>query len=265
MILTHDVDAPFKYYGIKGGTKDLLNDILKKKSLKQFYKHISDKLKTHLRLADDPYDTFDYFMSLSGEFNVRSYFFFMVRGKSKFDAKYKLNSKRLKRIFESIKRRGHNTGIHPSYDAFNDKNLFAREKKILEKHIGKVKCGREHFLRFEMPTTWQIWEDNEMKWDSTLGYAEKNGFRCGVCNEYSVFNNLTRKKLKLKEKPLIVMDTTYLMYDSYKSEAEVEQDFRSLTAKVKKYNGELVVLWHNSNVEYPIIWNIFDRVLRDLF
>ena len=45
-----------------------------------------------------------------------------------------------------------------------------------------------------------------MEWESSLGFPEKEGFRCGTCFEYSVFNIHKRKKLILKEKPLIVMD-----------------------------------------------------------
>lgn len=45
-----------------------------------------------------------------------------------------------------------------------------------------------------------------MEWDSTLSYADKEGFRCGVCYSFSVFNFLQRKKLMLKERLLIVVE-----------------------------------------------------------
>ena len=54
-----------------------------------------------------------------------------------------------------------------------------------------------------------------MKVDGTCGYADKEGFKCGTGDEFSVFNILTRKKLKLKERPLIVMDSGLFEYNNY--------------------------------------------------
>ncbi len=106
-------------------------------------------------------------------------------------------------------------GFHLSYNAYNDQKQWKEEfNKLSSKISQNVKIGRQHFLRFEVPTTWQIWEDNNMKWDSTLSYADKEGFRCGASYEYSVFNILTRKKLKLKEMPLEVMEVTMVGYQN---------------------------------------------------
>ena len=120
------------------------------------------------------------------------------------------------------------------------------------------------FLRFEVPTTWQIWEDNGMKWDSTLSYPEKEGFRCGTCYEYSVFNILSRKKLKLKEMPLTVMEVTMVGYQNLVP-GIMEKKIIKLIDKVKKYNGKFVLLWHNSNFNDGL-WEkykiIYGKILR---
>jgi len=260
LLLTHDVDVLFKYYKLKNGIKEFTEDLFKKSDLKIFFKHLGSKVKTHLNIKKDPYDEYDFLMSLSESLNIRSYFFFMVKGNSKYDAEYRLSSGKFKSVVENIKQRGHNIGIHPSYNAYNDIKRFSAEKKELEKEIGRVVYGREHFLRFEVPVTWQIWEDNSMVWDSTMGYAEKSGFRCGVCYEYSVFNILTREKLKLKEMPLLVMDGTYITYDIKGNENEIELDVKTLIKKAKKYKGNFVTLWHNSIKENISVWNVFKRV-----
>ncbi len=94
-----------------------------------------------------------------------------------------------------------------------------------------------------MPTTWQIWEDNGMEVDSTCGYADKEGFRCGTGDEFSVFNILSREKLKLKERPLVVMDCSLFDYNTYSySEAKVKID------SMKKNTNNFTMLWHNSYV-----------------
>ena len=90
------------------------------------------------------------------------------------------------------------------------------------------------------------------------------GFRCGICYEYSVFNILTRKKLKLKEKPLIVMEGSFTTYQSNIQPEEMEEKIKLLIEQVKKYNGEFVFLWHNSSFNTPL-WkkyqNIYGRIL----
>lgn len=89
-------------------------------------------------------------------------------------------------------------------------------QELLAIYPQDIKIGKQHCLRFEVPTTWQIWENHDMNYDSTLSFADKEGFRCGTYYGYSVFNILTKKRLKLKEYPLIVMDSSFINYQSVK-------------------------------------------------
>ncbi len=104
-----------------------------------------------------------------------------------------------------------------------------------------------------------------LNWDSTCSYADKEGFRCGVCYEYSVFNILTRKKLNLKEKPLIVMEGSFATYQPNIKPEKMLEKIRQLIDKVKKYNGEFVFLWHNSSFntnEWERYQKIYDKVTK---
>ncbi len=103
-----------------------------------------------------------------------------------------------------------------------------------------------------------------MKWDSTCSYADKEGFRCGICYEFSVFNILTRKKLQLKEKPLIVMECSVIediyMGLGYSEKAfEVMQDLKQ---KCFKYNGNFSLLWHNSHFKTGDDKKMFEEVVQ---
>jgi hypothetical protein len=101
-----------------------------------------------------------------------------------------------------------------------------------------------------------------MEWESTLTYPEKEGFRCGTCYEYSVFNILTRKKLKLKEIPLEVMEATMMGYQNLTPKI-MEKRIIKLIDKVKKYNGKFVLLWHNSSF-YGDLWTGYQGVYRKI-
>jgi hypothetical protein len=266
LMLSHDVDFPLKYPNLTSNIKEIAGDIIKRKDLRLALDNLSQKLKVHFLHGQDPFDTFDYLMDLSERAGVKSYFFFMGEGITKFDNMYESGDDFTKNLIIKIKKRGHFIGIHPTYNAYNDEAQFRKEKNELEKNLDtKITFGREHYLRFEVPTTWQIWEDNGMKWDSTLSFADKEGFRCGVCYAYSVFNILTRKQLNLKERPLIVMEGSFTTYQPDINPTDMENKIKYLIDKVKKYNGDFVFLWHNSSFNTNV-WkkyqNIYERVLR---
>ncbi len=259
-VLTHDVDVGYKYSSILSGTREIVGDIIKRKNPILAIKNFSNKILTHLKLKKDPFDTYDYLMDISEKIGVKSYFFLHSSSSAKQDVN---NDKFLKQVVKKIKKRGHFLGYHPSYNAYNDFELFIKDKERIENIIGeKLTVGRQHYLRFEVPTTWQIWEDAKMKWDSTLSYADKEGFRCGVCYEYSVFNIITRKKLNLKEKPLIVMEGSFTTYQPNITPQEMEYKIKYLIDKVKKYNGEFVFLWHNSS--FGGSWKKFKYIYEEV-
>lgn len=73
-----------------------------------------------------------------------------------------------------------------------------------------------------------------------------------------MFNILTRKKLKLKEKPLIVMDGSLLTQEK-KTAPLMKEKILELKQKVKKYNGEFVFLWHNIKE-----WREYNKVYEEV-
>lgn len=266
LLLTHDVDVPQMYRTLKSNFRELGVNILKQKSIKLMLQSLKKQIRVFFKLDKDPFDTFDYLMDVSEKVGVKSYFFFMGQGVTKFDNMYHSNDSFTKNLITKIKQRGHYIGIHPTYNSYNDSVQFTKEKQELEKSLDTtITFGRQHYLRFEVPTTWQIWEDNHMIWDSTLSYADKEGFRCGVCYEYSVFNITTRKKLNLKEKPLIVMEGSFTTYQPNIEAKEMENKINNLINKVKKYNGLFVFLWHNSSFN-SYYWEkyqyIYEKVLK---
>jgi hypothetical protein len=104
-------------------------------------------------------------------------------------------------------------------------------------------------LRWKAPTTWQLWADSGLDYDSTLTFPQRVGFRCGTCYEYPVFNATTRTKLRLIERPLIAMDVTLLdpNYMGLDHVAALEHIAR-LANQCRAYQGDFVLLWHNTQL-----------------
>jgi hypothetical protein len=111
-----------------------------------------------------------------------------------------------------------------------------------------VHGGRQHYLRFKVPDTWNFWNEAGLAYDATLTYPERPGFRCGVCYPYSAFDLHSSKRLKVQEKPTILMECS-LLDVPYMGLGPGEEAFNmidDLKEKCRKFNGEFVFLWHNN-------------------
>jgi hypothetical protein len=247
LILTHDVDEIMMWKNWRQLLRVVIGDVIKRKDMSLALERIAEYFLIKRGKIKDPFDTFDWLMDKSEAIGVKSRFYFMSGGVTNFDNRYKINDKRVIKLIEKIKKRGHIIGFHGSYNSYNDFEQFKKEKELLEKISNqKIVEGRQHYLRFEVPTTWQIWEDNKMKIDSTCGYADREGFRCGTGNEFSVFNILSRKKLKLKERPLIFMDDNRLKGERIYDKNILISNIEKLKQKNFKYNSCTTFLFHQN-------------------
>lgn len=256
-IPTHDVD----YIRPAVNLKLILADIIKRRSLKKCVQRIK-------YLFSNPYDTFDFLMDCSEKSNLKSRFYFMAAKstKKRKETNYYLRKAFFKNLIKKIKKNGHIIGFHPGYHTFKDVDLWEHELSDLKHNSNvSIKEGRQHVLRFSIPETLDIWDRNEMEIDSTLGYADQIGFRCGTGDAFTIFNLFTRKALNLKERPLIIMDATLKNYMSLTA----QESFTIITQYIniaKKYQMPLTVLFHNSSFTHD--WEgykeMYSKVLLSL-
>lgn len=250
--LSHDVDYPRLWWSWSQRLRTLWGSLSSRKNPGEavFW------LKNHVFRRQDPFDTFAELMRLSEKAGVVSHFNFMGERPKTSDAWYPLQHPDMKNLMQRITERGHKIGFHASYEAFrpSGQSGLAGAPWLLGMELASLRAispqpiesGRQHFLRFAAPHTWQQWNDaGGLLWDSTLGYPEQPGFRCGSCQAFPVFNFLTRQPLALREKPLIAMDVSLALYQKSSPEAGAAL-LEQLRAQVRKHGGEFVLLWHNS-------------------
>jgi len=263
--ITHDIDAIALYDKFINYAKGAVNDVIRRKSLILPFKTTQDYLNIKKGKQKDFYDNFDFLMEESEKIGQKSYFYFMAGKLGKKDVKYDIREVKVQNLIRNIIKRGHKIGLHGTYESYNNTKTFKEEKIELQNIYPQITEGRQHYLRFENPTTWQVWEDNSMINDSTMGFSTNGGFRVGTCYSYNVFNILTRKKLNLVEQPLIAMETA--IQKEYKTQTEVYNAFLKLKDITKKYNGNFVMLWHNSNFNIHT-WkgyeNIYPEIIKNL-
>lgn len=261
-VITHDIDQPIRLDSFKMFAKDFGKNLIRYKNV---YGALSNLMIYPLNKFTPKFDLancYDFLMNISDSIGTKSHFNFQSAVKTKFDWGYSINSKFLQNIFQKIRSRGHIIGYHPGFYTMDNSDLWKNDyEKLCLAADYKIKFGRQHYLRFKVPYTWQLWEDNGLEFDSSLGYSEKEGFRCGTCYEFSVYNFLTRKKLKLKEMPLIFMEVSLVYYQSVNNPKTFFKRFDQIVRKVRRYEGNFVFLWHNSAFDRSIYTKEFYKEL----
>ena len=255
--LSHDVDNPFELnpFSLKRWSRRLIGDIVVRRNPLLAASLAMNGCRAALKLPyQDRLDTFDWLMDQSEAIGVRSAFYFIC-GHSPSDPRYDVNQPAIRCLIRQILNRGHEVGLHPSYDTYLQPEKLTAEvmrlQKILaEEGVSETQLGgRQHYLRWKAPDTWQHWEDAGLAYDTSLTFADRAGFRCGSCYEYPVFNLKTRKALRLREYPLVVMECSLLsqVYMGL-SHKFAFLEISKLIHRCQLLNGDFNLLWHNDQL-----------------
>jgi len=261
LFLTHDVDQFYRYNNFFKYIRASVGDIILRHNPGLILRTTKDYIAVKLYNQLDNYDTFNLLMDISDEFDIKSHFYFIPAHKGEVDAEYDIYDNKVGEVINKILERGHIVGLHGSIRSNFNSDFFQEEAARLRSKALIINEGRQHYLRFENPYTWQTWNDNGFACDSTLGIEDDMGFRCGTCYEYTVFNILTRKKLKLKEFPLIAFEGTLKI--KYPDPQEFYNHCIKISQEVRRYNGTFVFLWHNNNINHPD-WEMYFQLYRDI-
>jgi len=184
-------------------------------------------------------------------------FYFITKKTSNRDDSFDFSSKEMVELLRYIHSRGHEIGLHPGYNCFDNKKNFKASANSLRKGLALAGIkqgiigGRMHYLRWDVLQTPQLWEAEGFNYDSTLSYADRAGFRCGTSKEFTMFDLVNRKPLALKQRPLINMECTIISsrYENLAYSGKAIQRFRHFKKLTRKYNGSYTILWHNSHFD----------------
>jgi len=270
LCITHDVDRPFAYYFLSPVEliRFLLGDFFVTHNLSLLLRNILKCQRVKMgRLDVDPFFTFKRIMDISEVNGLRSAFYFISsKGNYKYGGNYDIGHPKIRQLLHEINNRGHEIGFHANFCSYKSYERVKSELNIINKILAEekikqeVKGGRQHYLQWQAPITWQNWEVAGLEYDTSVGFSDHAGFRCGVCYEYPVFNLKTRQTLKLIERPLIVMDW-YL-----ESECGFENSLEKILVlknRCRKFRGDFVLLWHNNRfVNNDIFINFYNNILN---
>lgn len=258
-VVSHDVDKIFdtRDRSWPAVMRNVIGDVTKRRDVTIAAKRIYSKAVSGSGdYSNEPCSSFDFIMDCSEQYNIRSAFYFIAHQSSEgLDGDYTIDMPWVRYLLRHIHTRGHELGLHASYNSYNDPaqiaaELFALQAAADEENVNQnVWGGRQHYLRWAAGTTWQGWEDAGLAYDSTLTFPEAPGFRSGTCFEYPTFNLGSSSRLQLRERPLIVMETS-LFSEAYMnlSSSDALDAIIRLSATCRHFGGQFTMLWHNDNL-----------------
>jgi peptidoglycan/xylan/chitin deacetylase (PgdA/CDA1 family) len=253
--LTHDVDdiyPPLSHRVLSGLCS------LKKIDWSGFKKHLFWNMAEK---QTSPYINFQKIMELEKKYNAKSSFYFMTTLRDPRRFRYYIEdiADEVKLIAES----GWEVGLHGGFYSFHDIDAIKKEKRRLESVLGREVVGyRNHYLRFQVPDTWEILKKCGFKYDSTYGYTNMVGFRNGMCHPFRPYHMQRQQWMDIYELPLHVMESA--MFDFAKPN-EAWELIKQLLDKAEINKGVITVLWHNNVFSSPFRerWaEIYEKILQ---
>ena len=96
----------------------------------------------------------------------------------------------------------------------------------------------------------RCWSRPGSRYDTTLAFAEHEGFRCGCSFPFRPYSLAEERPLDLVELPLAVMDGT-LQEPHYRglAAADAERAAASVLARALRSGGAVSLLWHNNRFD----------------
>lgn len=259
-----DVDNAYAYLG-KGlvrnagaYAKDLLN---------LRFGEIADRTKAFLGVIQDPYETFEYQLSLQEKYGYQSIYFALFSKLGQFDRSLTMHSNRLQKYMKGINDFC-DVGIHPSYRSNEHISIIEEELHRLEDALNiDVTKSRQHFLKLSFPETYRNLIALEITDDYTMGFAAESGFRAGICTPFRFYDLEYETETPLTVHPFVFMDGTYIYYKKMSPEQawpEIEKYIKTY----RHYGGEFIPIWHNrifSEKEWEWRgWNhIFEKMIQE--
>ena len=240
-IISHDIDIPYFF----GKIRSVLSRAKARQTADGFkgaIAHLLEYTKVRAGLSQDRYATFDYIMQTQAQRNIKSTWFILLCSDNLWGLDLNKYAKQLKRITAA----GHEIALHPGYDSYLSPEKRRAEKEAIEQLAGCTITGaRNHFLRFKIPESYHMTHDTGLIYDSTLGFAEHEGFRSGFCSPFKPFDPLRREPVEILEIPMSIMDGTFRDYQNISPE-QAEIRIKAMIDHVADIHGTIVFNWHNT-------------------
>lgn len=251
LFITHDVDLLHRYSNIAY----IKNDILRKGF---------PVLKSVFDIRQDPYWNLLSIIGWEKKNKIESAFYFLPR-RDKQNADYDINNRKVQLLIQEVADLGCEVGWHGSFDSTSSPAEAKREIsnvfRALSAHQDEF-GARQHYLRFIVPATLRTYQTAGVSYDTSLMYAGHEGFRCGTCHPFTLYDLDRDAESSVYEIPLIIMDVTLKNHRKL-SVSETKSVMNRYADTIEKYHGVYTILWHNNRF-FDKEWFAYNRMYLQL-
>lgn len=239
---TYDIDIAWSYLhkGWLRNTGGLLRSIAETEWLSA-----NERINVLFGKQKDPFDSYEWLDRLHHENQLKPVYFFLLAQKNKdYDKNILPSEPAMQRLIQKHNAK-YTVGIHPSWQSGDETEHLNKEIQILEKITRrKVNKSRQHYIRMNLPGTYQRLIEAGITEDYSMGYGTINGFRASWCLPYLWYDLQKEQTTKLTIYPFCYMDAnSYYEQHETCEEALVEMDHYYRVTKAA--DGLLITIWHN--------------------
>jgi hypothetical protein len=227
------------------------------------FEQIKRRIEVSKTPQKDPFFTFPYLHSLHKKLDLKPIFFFLIGDYGTFDKNISHKNTAFQQLIQNLALH-YPIGVHPSYQSNQNIQQLQIEKQRLENITKKtITFSRQHFLKLNLPKTYQNLLNIGITNDFTMGYAEKIGFRASTATPYFWYDLQNEKETNLRLTPFQVMDVTLKSYLKL-SQHEALDAVQKLVETTKSVEGTFSTLWHNSSLSEVDGWGGWEAVYETI-
>jgi hypothetical protein len=205
--------------------------------------------RTHWHFSD--------WVNLERSLGLRSAFFFVPRKGSLFeyatsvpDTFYDIKTEKFRKLFRYLRDEGFEIGMHASYLAYQDRDLFQREKQLLEEMSqGQVNGNRHHYWHMnpvQPEETMWMHEQLGFEYDSSMVHDHFLGWRRGLSHPFFPYYPKLRRELKtLQLSPAWMDDQLFQFYAYNQIQPGRFETLKALAERVAEQGGCMTLDVHD--------------------
>jgi hypothetical protein len=240
---TYDIDMAWTYLhkgflrNAGGIAKSLMSGDLK---------HALKRISVLRHKRPDPFDIYEWLDALHLKYSLKPNYFFLLADEQRGYDKNIDPAKKVMKDLVNYHSMGYHVGIHPSWQSGDNQGLLKTEIETLKNITGQlVTASRFHYIRFGLPADYQKLLALGIRDDYSMGYGDINGFRASVSTPFPWYDLQMEEEKSLTVHPFCWMDANS-HYEQRFTPAQAFQELKTYHDTVKKSEGELNIISHNS-------------------
>jgi hypothetical protein len=265
---TYDIDSAYAY--LHKGWRRNLGGLLKG-LLSGRWQQVKERISVVGGRLQDPFDIYEWLDSLHLYCRTRPYYFFLAAARCKgVDRNTPTSGPGLQELIQyysaltaagaaltaagaaltgtgaTVTTTTSRLGVHPSWQSGDQEMLLKEELEWMEYISGqKIIRSRQHYIRFTLPATYRRLLKYGIEQDFSMGYGSVNGFRASVASSFYWYDLEKEEQTTLRLFPFCFMDANSF-YEQHFSAAQAMTELMHYYRSIRKINGLMVTIWHNS-------------------